>query len=194
MVKMNVMEAISARRSVRKFEDRPFSQDALEKILLAGTLAPSGHNKQPWKFYVVQGEKRAEMIQTMKEGMNRLEGMGIKSGSAKYTIRWMAQAPVTIFVFNPTGKSPFEKRDLNDPFSDIVDIQSIGAAIQNMLLAATELGLGSLWICDVFAAYNEFCEWLGAEGQMIAAVSIGFPGQFPEPRPRRSIEEVTIYV
>ena len=191
---MNVMEAIVERKSIRKFEDRPISQEAIEKILLAGTLAPSGKNKQPWKFYVVQGEKHAEMIQTMQKGMDRLKEMGIPTGSAKYTIRWMTQAPVTVFVFNPTGKSPFEQKDLNDPFTEIVDIQSIGAAIQNMLLAATELGLGSLWICDVFAAYDELCKWLGAEGQMIAAISIGFPAQSPEPRPRKSVDEVTVYV
>lgn len=191
---MNVMEAIAARVSIRKFEDQPISQESLEKILLAGTLAPSGKNKQPWKFYVVQGEKRAEMVQTMQKGMDRLKEMSINTGSAKYTIRWMAQAPVTIFVFNPTGKSPFESKDIADPFTDVVDNQSIGAAIQNMLLAATELGLGSLWICDVFAAYREFCEWLGAEGQMIAAVAIGFPSQSPKPRPRKSVEEVTVYV
>ena len=191
---MNVMEAIAERKSIRKFEDRPISQEAIEKILLAGTLAPSGKNKQPWKFYVVQGEKHAEMIQTMQKGMDRLKEMGIPTGSAKYTIRWMTQAPVTVFVFNPTGKSPFEQKDLNDPFTEIVDIQSIGAAIQNMLLAATELGLGSLWICDVFAAYDELCKWLGAEGQMIAAISIGFPAQSPEPRPRKSVDEVTVYV
>ena len=166
----------------------------MKKSYWPAHLAPSGKNKQPWKFYVVQGEKHAEMIQTMQKGMDRLKEMGIPTGSAKYTIRWMTQAPVTVFVFNPTGKSPFEQKDLNDPFTEIVDIQSIGAAIQNMLLAATELGLGSLWICDVFAAYDELCKWLGAEGQMIAAISIGFPAQSPEPRPRKSVDEVTVYV
>ena len=191
---MEVMKAIAARRSIRRFEDKPIPQDILERILLAGTLAPSGKNKQPWRFYVVRGKKRAEMIQTMKRGMERLEGMGLKSSSAKYTIRWMAQAPVTVFVFNPTGRSPSDIRNLSDTFADMVDTQSIGAAIQNMLLAATDLGLGSLWICDVFSAYEEFCEWLGAEGQMVAAVSFGYPGHAPRARPRKSIESVSVYV
>lgn len=191
---MEVMEAIAARKSMRRFEDKVIPKEMLEKILLAGTLAPSGKNKQPWKFYVVQGEKRAEMIQTMQKGMDDLEKMGIKSSSAKYTIRWMAQAPITIFVFDPSGRSPFEQKDMNDPFTDIVDIQSIGAAIQNMLLAATDLGLGSLWICDVFAAYEALCGWLGAEGLMVAAISLGYPAQSPPARPRKSIEEVTVFV
>lgn len=191
---MEVMDAIAARRSIRRFKDRPLSQEILDQILLAGTLAPSGKNKQPWKFYIVRGKKKAEMIQTMKRGMERLEVMGLRSSSAKYTIRWMAQAPVTVFVFNPTGKSPSDSRDLSDTFADMVDTQSIGAAIQNMLLAATDLGVGSLWICDVFSAYEEFCEWLGAEGQMIAAISFGYPGHSPQARPRKSIESVSFYI
>jgi len=79
-------------------------------------------------------------------------------------------------------------------FGDIVDIQSIGAAIQNMLLAAQTLGLGSLWICDIFFAYDALVEWLGAEGEMIAAVSLGYPYQTPEPRPRKSVDDITVYV
>ena len=191
---MDVFEAIEARKSIRGFEDRPISQALLDKILLAATLAPSGKNKQPWKFYVVRGEKRDEMIQTMQKGMDRLEDMGIKTGSAKFTIRWMGQAPVTVFIFNPTGRSPFAEKDPNDPFSEMVDTQSIGAAIQNMLLVATDLGIGSLWICDVFSAYDELCEWLNAEGQMIAAVSFGYPTKSPNPRPRKAVEDVTVYI
>lgn len=76
----------------------------------------------------------------------------------------------------------------------MVDTQSIGAAIQNMLLAAQALGLGTLWICDIFYAYDELHTWLGTDGQMIAAVSLGYPDQSPEPRPRKSVEEVTVFV
>ena len=48
-------------------------------------------------------------------------------------------------------------------FDDVVDIQSVGAAIQNMLLAAQDLGLGSLWICDVFYAYEQLSSLAGRE-------------------------------
>jgi len=56
------------------------------------------------------------------------------------------------------------ERDTLETYSDVVDIQSVGAAIQNMLLAAVDLGLGSLWICDVFFGYEELCAWLGEKG------------------------------
>jgi nitroreductase len=191
---MDTFEAIEMRRSIRIFTNDPVPPAALEKILRAGTLAPSGKNKQPWKFYVIRGQKRDEMIVEMKKGIERLQKMGIRIGSARSTLEVMKQAPVTIFVFNPFSKHPLLKRDTFESFSDLVDIQSVGAAIQNMLLAAHALGLGTLWICDVFFAYEEFCAWLGETGEMIAAVSLGYSDQSPEARPRKSVNEVTHYV
>ncbi|MCK4374337.1 MAG: nitroreductase family protein, partial [Candidatus Brocadiae bacterium] len=68
---------------------------------------------------------------------------------------------------------------------------SIGGAIQTMLLAAQEVGLGTLWICDVFYAYEELRAWLGRGDQMVAAVSLGYADEAPGPRPRRPWQEVT---
>lgn len=191
---MELIHTIKSRRSIRKFKDDPIPNEIIEKIIEAGTLAPSGKNKQPWKFYVIQGEKRREMVDEMQIGMKRLEDMGIRTGSARHSREVMAEAPVTIFVFNPTSKHPLLKRDTLEIYSDVVDIQSIGAAIQNMLLTAVDLGLGSLWICDVFFGYEEICDWLGEKGQMIAAVSLGYPDQTPAPRPRKNVSEVTEYL
>lgn len=70
------------------------------------------------------------------------------------------------------------------------DIVSVSASIQNMLLAAAEKGIGSLWICDIFFAYAELCEWLDSDGQLIAAIAFGYPDEFPEERPRKGIDDV----
>ena len=191
---METLKAIENRRSIRKFKPDLISKEILEKILLAGTLAPSGKNKQPWKFYVVQGDKRQALASEMQKGMTRLEAIGVSTSSARYSLEVMKQAPATIFVFNPTSKHPLLKRNILETYSDVVDIQSVGAAIQNMLLAAIDLGLGSLWICDVFFGYEELCSWLGEKGQMIAAVSFGYPDQEPQPRPRKPVEEVTKFI
>ncbi len=191
---MDTFTVIEARRSIRKFKDEPVPQELIEKILKAATLAPSGKNKQPWYFYVIQKSKRAEMIAAMQAGLDQMKAMGVNIGSAKFTQQVMSQAPVTIFVFNPTGQHPLVKRNDLDVFGDIVDIQSVGAAIQNLLLAAQASGLGTLWICDVFYAYNALVDWLDAEGEMIAAVSLGYPDQSPDPRPRKAVAEVTQFV
>lgn len=66
----------------------------------------------------------------------------------------------------------------------------LGAAIGNMTLTATELGLGSLWICDTFFAYKELCTWLNTEGQLAAALAVGYADELPEARPRKDIRNI----
>jgi nitroreductase len=187
---MNTLEAIVQRRSIRKFKDTHISDETIETILNAAIQAPSGKNRQPWRFVIVKQDYRAEMVRIMREAIDKLEKMGMDIGSSKWTANAMEQAPVTIFVFNPCsehtpGKLPWEEK------WSVVDVQSIGAAIQNMLLAAQDLGIGTLWICDVFYAYNELCDWLGQTHQMIAAVSLGYPDEKPNARPRKPLSEVT---
>ncbi|MBN1433939.1 nitroreductase family protein [Candidatus Fermentibacterales bacterium] len=190
---MNAIESIAARTSIRKFRSDPVPEESLRAILLAATQAPSGKNKQPWRFVVVGPERRQEMIRVMREGIARRKADGVDTGSAEWTANSMEQAPVTVFVYYPDGSDAWEiERELY--FLNVVDIQSIGAAIQNMLLAARELGLGSLWICDVFYAYGELKSWMGASGEMIAAVSLGYPDESPAPRPRMSVDEVTAWL
>ncbi len=191
---MNTLDAIAARRSIRKFKSDPLPDEALRAILTAASQAPSGKGKQPWRFVVVQGDQRAEMVRVMRQGITRFEAQGRSSGSSKRSAAVMEQAPVTVFVFNPEGMPPWQSRSLEQVLYDAVDVQSVGAAIQNMLPAAQDLELGSLWICDIYYAYEDLCNWLGEESQMIAAVALGYADESPEARPRRLVEEVTRWV
>jgi nitroreductase len=187
---LNTLEAISGRRSIRKFKDNPIPDEMLQAILTAGIQAPSGKNRQPWRFIVVKQDKRPELIRIMRQQIAKAKTRGEDLGSSEWTTNVMEQAPVTVFIFNPDGSRPWLAHSIDQMFTDMVDIQSIGAAIQNMLLAALELGIGSLWICDVFYAYEELCNWLGEKGEMIAAVSFGYPDESPAARPRKSFNEV----
>jgi nitroreductase len=187
---MNTLDAIAARRSIRKFKAAAVEEEKLQAILLAATQAPSGKNRQPWRFIVVKGEKRTEMVRMMKEGIVKSKSRGDETGSSEWTAKVMEQAPVTVFIFNPQGLRPWEAHSTGQMFDDVVDIQSIGASIQNMLLAAQDQGIGSLWICDVFYAYEELCDWLGAQGEMIAAVALGYPDEAPAARARKPVEDV----
>jgi len=193
---MNTLEAIAARRSIRRFKPDPIPEEALSAILNAACLAPSGKNRQPWRFVIVKEDQRPEMIRILHEGINRVVGRSDDPGSSEWTAHVMEQAPVTVFVFNPDGLHPWLAHSISQNFSELVDTQSVGAAIQNMLLAALEFGLGSLWICDVFYAYEELCEWLGfgasrgEAGQMIAAISFGYPDEAPAARPRKPLSEL----
>jgi nitroreductase len=188
---MNTLEAIAQRRSIRRFKSDAIPDKVLQEILTAGTQAPSSKNRQPWRFVVVTGEKRTEMMRVLRDGIAQTRARGEDPGSAEWTVDVMEQAPVTIFVFNPHGLRPWLAHSIEQMFQALVNTQSIGAAIQNMLLAAQDLGVGSLWICDVFEAYDELCQWLGEPGQMVAAVSLGYADESPGARSRKPVSEVT---
>jgi nitroreductase len=188
---MNTLEAIAGRRSIRRFKRVPIPDEMLQAILKAATQAPSSKNRQPWRFVVVSGEKCAEMVRVMREGIAKMKARGEDPGSSEWTADVMEQAPVTVFVFNPHGMHPWLAHSIEQMWQAVVNTQSIGAAIQNMALAAQDLGIGSLWICDVFEAYDELCQWLGEPGQMVAAMSLGYADESPAARSRKPVNEVT---
>ena len=80
---MNTLDAIAARRSIRRFKDAPIPDEVLQAVLTAATQAPSGRNRQPWRFIVVQGEKRAEMVRVMREGIAKMKARGEDPGSSE---------------------------------------------------------------------------------------------------------------
>lgn len=193
---MDVMEAINRRRSIRKFKSDPISEDVIRTILIAGIKAPSGRNRQPWEFVVVTGDKRLEMVRIMREGIqiHKAEHEAERIKSVERSANIMEQAPVTIFIFNPYGKQPWQEKTTEQQLAETIDVQSVGAAIQNMILAATSLGLGSLWICNVYFAYKELCQWLKKDCQMVAALALGYPDENPPMRPRKDLEEVSVWL
>lgn len=192
-----MIQAIRDRRSIRTFLDIPVERQDIEDILQSAVLAPSSKNRQPWKFVVVQGEAKAEMLKAFRTGIAREEsGDALLPQSKKYiegaklTVHSIEQAPVVILALNPLGKGVLANLTPEERVYETCNIQSLSASLQNMLLAATEKGLGSLWICDIFFAYKELCAWLGDQGELIAAVAIGRTNESPAARPRKSLTDV----
>jgi nitroreductase len=187
---MDVLQAIQSRRSVRRFKADPLPKESVEAILDAARLAPSGKNSQPWRFVVVQNEERETMYACLQAGLKSFRENGRPTGSAEYTFEIMRKAPVTVFVFNPLDIAPWGEQTVLERVFRIVNTQSVGAAIQNMLLRAQELDIGSLWICDTFSAYEELCAWLGRDSLLVAAVSLGYADESPAARPRLPLSDL----
>jgi nitroreductase len=201
---MNTLETIAKRRSIRKFLDKEIDKNILESILAAGIMAPSAKNRQPWKFVVITKSKRLEMLDVIKNGFeNEKAGRGLIKNlaeyqpflaTAEYSLKVMGMAPVTIFVINTDNSFESDHFPITQTFeekiSEMSNIQSIGASIENILLAALDYGIGSLWICDIFFAYREISKWLNTDKEIIAAISLGYPSQDPAPRPRKEMSEV----
>ena len=195
-----MISAIYDRRSIRKFSDTPIPKEDMIEIIQSGIKAPSSKNRQPWKYIVVQGREKEEMLEIFRRGISREENEWAllpqsrqHISAAKYTVDIMEDAPVIVFVVNSLGKSILSELTPEERISEICNIQSISASIQNMLLSATEKGIGSLWICDIYFAYSELCEWLNSEGQLVAAIAFGYPGESPRERPRKSLNDVVVW-
>ena len=200
MWKMNYNEnPIYTRRSIRKYEDKPISRELLEQIIDAGRVAPSAKNRQPWKFLVYSGEAKRELLLQMRKGIEREEqspslpqsGHGLPD--AKNTLRIMESVPVIIMVLNTNGKSPFAENNVDDRFTEINDLLSMGAAVENMLLQAERLDIGTLWIGNTCFAYRELTEYIGTDAQLTGAVALGYKVENPAMRPRKSLNEIVEY-
>ncbi len=195
-----MISAIYDRRSTRKFSDKPISKEDLTEIIESGIKAPSSKNRQPWKFIVVQGKEKEEMLKVFRKGILREEKETAllpqsrqHIPAAKYTVDIMEEAPVAVFVVNTLGKGILSEMTPEEHIYEICNVQSISAAIQNMLLTATEKQIGSLWICDIYFAYAEICEWLNSEGQLIAAIAFGYPNEVQKARPRKNFDDVVVW-
>lgn len=191
------MSIIDNRRSIRKFLSKPVSEQDIVEILQSAIKAPSSKNRQPWKYIVIQGRAKEEMLSAFRKGIDREENQSPllpKSrqhlAAARYTVEIMAEAPVNIFVVNPLGKDIMADLTPEERIYDICNLQSISASIENMLLAASDKGIGSLWICDIYFAYAELSQWLNEPGALIAAVALGYPDESPKARPRKKLEDV----
>lgn len=194
--KIHLPAAVKDRRSIRKYQEKPVSKELVETILQAGMLAPSSKNRQPWKFIVVTEKVKEQVLAVMEQGIRREkehpflpESTQFLSG-AEYTLQIMRQAPVLIFITNPLGLDIHSSLTPEKRIYEICNTQSIGAAIENMCLTATALGLGSLWICDTYFAYEELCSWLGQNGTLTAALALGYADEAPQARPRKSAGDV----
>jgi nitroreductase len=201
-----VEDLIKTRRSVRKFKDKPVSVNQIRRIIEAGTYAPSGKNGQPWRFTVLTGQEKDTITNLMDEALQSLakkHGNAVMGSSLK-SCGVMKNAPVLVFVWNKGGFTAPRLHDMMSKVSEIfpdsekllhmADIQGVAAAIQNMLLMAHDMGLGSLWINDVYYVLDELTEYFDNSWELVAAVSFGYPDESEmnkSPPPKLTVDEVT---
>ena len=181
---MELGDAILGRRSIREYYAREVPMDLVKQVLEAATWAPSAKNEQQWRFTVLSGVAKSRFTGSFRRELQKTErkigrpAMGSAYGSCDI----MEQAPVLIIVWN-AGTRGWE-----------TEIHSVAAAIQNMLLKAFSLGLGSLWIGDIFYASDAVRAYFGKLWRLMAAVSIGWPANSPLPKTRKFLEEVAEFM
>lgn len=162
---MEVLRAIKVRYSCRDYLKKPVPEAFLTDILEAGRLAPSARNTQPWKFLVVKGEKREDVLKVQPMFNS-----------------WMKSAPAFIVVVS----------DKSGNFSERFHMVDLGIAVENMLLRATELGLGTC-VCGG-ADWKKLTKALklGKGLTAVLVVTVGYPSG-KKPLAFRIAEKTGIY-
>jgi len=164
----DVLKSIRGRRSVRRFTDRAVPDALIERLLEAGRWAPSGLNNQPWRFCILRDKTARERLAAFT-----------KYGAV------IRRAPVVIVV----------ALDHADSYNREKDLMALGAAIQNILLAAASLRLGACWLGEILNKKEEVARLLrwDKDLEMAAALALGYPKAKPGKGSRRPLRQLILH-
>lgn len=168
---MSVLDAIIARRSVRKFRKDPVPEAALARILEAARLAPSGKNLQPWKFIIVRDPETRK-----------------KLAAASVNQAFLASAPVVIAACGfPAEAYPRLGRYMNSWPVDVA------IAMEHIVLQAAEEGIGTCWIGAFEEIEVKAVLGIPDEARVLALTPLGWPDESPAPRGRKPLAKIVSY-
>ncbi|MFH1183790.1 MAG: nitroreductase [Chloroflexota bacterium] len=184
---MNVIEAIYARQSIGRVKPDPVPRAEIEKMLGAAVQAPNHYKVRPWRFVVLTGSGRERLGEAMAEAIRRkfpqVDGEGLDKERAK-----PLRAPLVVAV---GVDRPAEARVV-----EIENICAAAAACENLLLAATGMGLAGYWRTGDAARDPEVKEFLGLapDQELLAFLYLGYPETPPEKRERPGFEDRTTWL
>lgn len=166
---MDFLELVKTRYSVRSYQDKPVDEESLARILEAVRLAPSGANRQPWRFVVVRDEEIRKRLATACNGQ-----------------QFIAQAPV---VIAGCGLMPERIMRCGIP-GDPIDL---AIAMEHLALAATAEGLGTCWI-GAFEQ-DKVRDVLGVPEtvRVVEVMTLGYPADSASPKKRKALDEIVCY-
>jgi len=180
---MEMLEALRVRHSTRVYDGSPVDVETVLRLVDAASLAPSSHNSQPWHFHVALGDARLDVVETMalttqylQEYVDVLSPEEIDMAARFYAD--LGKAPVVIAVSVPATEDADERA---------LEYISVGAAVQNFMLAALDEGLGSCsitaptWIVDRLEKVFK----IPAGREIASLLILGHPDETPSPRERR---------
>jgi nitroreductase len=200
---MDLKDAIKTRRSVRKYKSEAVPKESIMELLEAANLAPSATNRQPWEFVVVHRSYLDRLDQLLREAFaGRVAGIsedtmrqaikdlsipvdesGDKLKGLGHFYGTLGGAPVAIVVCVPKETDPWVWKN---------NISDAAAAIENLLLAAWDKGLGTCWLtgplktrADMIASFLGIAE----DREIVAIVALGYPDHEPAMPPKQDVNQ-----
>jgi nitroreductase len=172
---MNFIDIVKKRCSVREYSSQPVEKEKLDYVLEAARLAPSACNLQPWSFYIIQD---AEMLQKLR---------------SCYVRESFKTAPVFIAICGNHETSWKRKMFDNKDHCDI----DVAITTQHLIFAATEVGLGTCWVCNFDPVSGKEMLQLSDSEELIALIPIGYPVKEDiwetTVKNRKEVEEIVFY-
>ena len=188
---MSTFEIIARRRSIGKMTAEQPTRSQIEQILTAATHAPNHHNAQPWRFFVLAGNARAELGEIMAESLlARMDNLDSEKGQAMLAKERnkLLRAPVVIVAAAEYPKQP--------KVLEIENVEAVAAAVENMLLTAEELGLAAMWRTGDAAYDPRIKQWLklAPEDHIVAFLYLGYPAIPRQERRPIAFQEKTAWL
>lgn len=165
---MEVIEAIHSRRSCRSFKDKEIDEKYIDQMINAGIMAPSGKNGQPWRVKII---KETSLIR--------------KIAALSIYRKWLKGAKCMMVVYLEKSKS----------YNYLKDTMAIGAFMQNILLAATSMSIGSCWIGELMNKELEINELIDVDDKkykFMGIIALGYSSVNETEYFRHSIQEVKL--
>jgi len=194
----DLLALMRRRRSVRRFRPSPIAPATIRRLLEVARLAPSAHNRQPWRFVVIEdGAKRARLAEAMADRLRRdrlMDGDApdVVAADAQRSMRRLSDAPCAILVCLTMESMDHYPDEHRNRAEHTMAVQSVAMAGENLLLAAAAEDLGACWLCGPLFAGDEARRALGLPPawEPQGVVLLGEAEQVPAPRGRLSLDEI----
>jgi nitroreductase len=187
------LQTMLNRRSIRTFTKQEVTDDLINILLQAANEAPSAHNQQSWRFIVIREKKKQELAHLVTS--KSAEFPKPASALLRMAARSVLSAPCVIAVANTGelvahGTRLFRiEKEMAVDFFRTMEIQSSAAAVQNLLLAATSLGLATVWLGVLFLIKDDVLQFLGEPaGEFMAVIPVGYAGRPSTGPPKQPFE------
>lgn len=196
----NLAALLQGRRSVRKYQAHPVTREHIEQIVEAARWAPSPHGRQPWRFVILTAaEPKARLAeqmgttwrQNLEMDRQDTEIVNIRLEKSRQRILNAPAIIIPCLYLEDLDRYPDEKRQ-NDETT--MAIQSLGAAIQNMLLMAYDLGLDTGWMCAPLFCPEVVCGALELDTRLIphALITVGYAAAYPQRHERLPLSTLIV--
>ena len=197
---MTLHDLIRSRRSIRRYTAGPVSKETVERLLMAAAWAPSAHNRQPWRFAVIESDSAKQTLAAAMGDRLRADRLAdgdpveaVEADAARSRAR-LTSTPIVIAVCLSMADMDHYPDTRRKKAEYLMAAQSVAMAVQNLLLVAHAEGLGACWMCAPLFCPDVVKDALSLPGdwEPQALITLGYPANEGKPAVRRPLHEVIV--